>query len=459
MNLTYLKKKGFKIVTNWQECNKKSIFLFDSNNNSKFTNYINLAIKNKCIFVICNIKFKKIIKNNSINYFFYKSKKELESIARIFYSFNYLKLIFVTGTNGKTSIAYGANKLFNMNGVRSCYIGTLGFFINSKKIKTLNNTTPSFFEILNLLQIATDNQVKFAFIEVSSIGYCEGRIGNLNYNYCILTNLESDHLDYHKSINNYHLAKVNLIRKHRSNNSILFLQDFSLKNKFNSFNKDLLTQDNFISKNKILIINKSLNKYQITLKGKSYKICTFNDFMVKNFVTILMVYKSIMKKFPSKINKSIFPPGRSETIYNKKNRVIIIDYAHSKDAYEKLLNKFSLFDKSIIIIYGCGGDRDKTKRQQIAKVISKYTDLQIITDDNPRNEDPSIIRKTLIKHSSNPIEISNRRKAIKFGINYIKKNFGILIIAGKGHEETQTYKNKSYLFNDKVISSNYVKYL
>ncbi len=172
-----------------------------------------------------------------------------------------------------------------------------------------------------------------------------------------------------------------------------------------------------------------------------------------------MVYNTIIKKFPLKINKSIFPPGRSEIIYNKKNKVIIIDYAHSQDAYENLLKKLPLLNMNIIIIYGCGGERDKTKRQQIAKVVSKYTNLQIITDDNPRNEDPSIIRKTLIKHSSNPIEIPNRRKAIKFGISYIKKNDGILIIAGKGHEETQTYKNKSYLFNDKVISSNYAKYL
>ena len=459
MNLTDLKKKGFKIVTNWQECNKNAIFLFDSKNQSKFIKYINLAIKKKCNFFICNIKLEGIIKQKSINFFFYNNNKDLEKIVKIFYRFNRLKLIFVTGTNGKTSIAYGANKLFNKNGLRSCYIGTLGFFINSKRIKKLSNTTPSYFEILNLLQLANDNYIKFVFIEVSSIGYCEGRIGNLNYNYCILTNLESDHLDYHKNINNYHLAKINLIKDHRLKNSILFLQDYNLKNKFKSFDKNLLSQDNFLSKNKISIINKSFNQYKIILKDKSYKINSYNDFMVKNIITILMVYNKITNKFPLKITKSLFPPGRSEIIYNKKNKVIIIDYAHSKDAYENLLNKFPLLNKSIIIIYGCGGDRDKTKRPQIAKVISKYTKIQIITDDNPRYEDAAIIRKTLIKHSSNPIEIPSRRKAIKFGIDYIKKNDGILIIAGKGHEDIQTYKNKSYLFNDKVISSNYAKNL
>ena len=256
MNLDELKDKGYKIVTNWQECNKKSIFLFNSNNNSKFIDYKKLAIKKNCKFIICNIKFKKDIKQNLINYFFYKNQKDLQNIAKIFYNINNLKIIFVTGTNGKTSIAYGANKLFNINAIKSCYIGTLGFYINSKKIKKLNNTTPSYFELLNLLQIANDNYVKFVFMEVSSIGYSSGRIGNLMYNYAILTNLESDHLDYHKNIKNYHLAKVNLIKNHKLKNSILFLQDDKLKNKFKSFKSKLFTQGKFLSNHKISVTQK-----------------------------------------------------------------------------------------------------------------------------------------------------------------------------------------------------------
>ena len=457
MNLNELKKNGYKIVTDWQECYAKSIFLFNKNNYTSFINYRSLALKKKCKYIICSIKFKKNIKQNSIKYFFYKNQKDLDDITKIFYDLANLKIVFVTGTNGKTSIAYGANKLFNINGIKSCYIGTLGFFLNSKKIKKLKNTTPSYFEILNLLQMANEDNVKFVFMEVSSIGYCEGRIGNLKYNYCILTNLKSDHLDYHGNLNNYHLAKINLIKKHKLKNSLLLLQDNNIKNKFKSFNKRLLTQDFFLSKNKISILNKKFNKYLISINDKSYVINTFNDYMVKNILTILMFYKKIFKNFPTQINKYLFPPGRSEIIYNKKNKVIIIDYAHSKDAYENLLNKLPLLKKNIIIIFGCGGDRDKSKRPQIAKVVSKYTNLQIITDDNPRNEDPATIRKSLIKYSSNPIEIPNRRKAIKFGVNYLKKNDGILIIAGKGHEDTQYYKDKYYYLNDRAISSNYAK--
>ena len=209
MNLCDLRDRGYDIATNWQECNTKSIFILNTNNIKKFLNYKRLASKRKCKYIICDIKFKYKIQQNKSKFFFYKNQNDLFEIAKIFYNYNDLKIIFVTGTNGKTSIAYGANKLFNINGNKSCYIGTLGFYINSKKIKKLKNTTPSYFEILNLLQIASNNKVKFVFIEVSSIGFSEGRIGNLKYNYCILTNLKSDHLDYHKNLKSYHTANVN----------------------------------------------------------------------------------------------------------------------------------------------------------------------------------------------------------------------------------------------------------
>ena len=179
MNLYDLKNRGLNIETNWQECNSKSIFLLITNDIKKFLSYTKLALKKKCKYIICDIKFKSKINQNQIEFFFYKKQSDLFEISKIFYSFNSFKIIFVTGTNGKTSIAYGANKLFNINGKKSCYIGTLGFYINSKKIKNLKNTTPSYFDILNLLKIASNYNVKFVFLEVSSIGYSEGRIGDL----------------------------------------------------------------------------------------------------------------------------------------------------------------------------------------------------------------------------------------------------------------------------------------
>ena len=132
--------------------------------------------------------------------------------------------------------------------------------------------------------------------------------------------------------------------------------------------------------------------------------------MIKNYISILQIYYVVHKKLPQKTKTKIFPDGRSQIIYNKNNKIILIDYAHTKDAFENLLSNLPIDLGHKIIIFGCGGDRDKTKRPRMAKIASKYTDIQIITDDNPRNESPSDIRRILCKNSSNPIEIPSRKK-------------------------------------------------
>ena len=145
-------------------------------------------------------------------------------------------------------------------------------------------------------------------------------------------------------------------------------------------------------------------------------------------------------------------------------RNIVTSYAHHfqttpEQAFENLLSNLPKEIDHKIIIFGCGGDRDKTKRAKMAKIASKYTDIQIITDDNPRNENPSDIRKILIKFSSNPLEIPSRKKAIERGVRLLKINKGLLIIAGKGHENNQIYKNKIFTFNDRLVAKSYAKYI
>ena len=128
-------------------------------------------------------------------------------------------------------------------------------------------------------------------------------------------------------------------------------------------------------------------------------------------------------------------------------------------AFENLLSNLPKDIDHKIIIFGCGGDRDKTKRTKMAKIASKYTDIQIITDDNPRNENPSDIRRILVESSSNPLEIPSRKKAIEKGIKLLKTKKGLLIIAGKGHENIQVYKDKNFTFNDRLVAKSYAKYL
>ena len=178
---------------------------------------------------------------------------------------------------------------------------------------------------------------------------------------------------------------------------------------------------------------------------------------VKNTISIIFLYFSILNKWPKKLTNKIYAKGRAEIVYEDKEAIIMVDYAHSSDAFENLLKSIPNYYKNKIVLYGCGGDRDLTKRPKIAKTVSKYSSLQLITDDNPRNENPKSIRDTLLRNSKNAISIANREKAIKYGVKLIKKKGGILIVAGKGHENTQIIKNKINKFSDQLIIKKYAK--
>ena len=454
-DLINLKKKGYKIDINWQDLTKKSIFFLDTNDKKNFINFQKYAIKKNCSYLICNDKFKNNVVSGLI-YFYFKDKKDLYKIAKLFFKPLKLKLVFLTGTNGKTSVAYGSHRLMALNKFKSCYIGTLGFYINSKKIKNLRNTTPSFFEILILLSHAERMKVNYAFIEASSIGYNEGRLGYLKYNYCLLTNLKSDHLDYHGNLSNYHKSKLNIINNHYKKNSKILIQDKIENKKLVKIQNKIMFQDDFIKKYKFDIIKK--NKYfEIISYYRTYKIRTFNNFVIKNTISIILLYFSILKKWPKIFTNKIYAKGRSEIVYEEKDLIIMVDYAHSADAFENLLISIPNYYKNKIVLYGCGGDRDVTKRPKIAKTVSKYSNLQLITDDNPRNENPKAIRDTLLRNSKNAISIANREKAIKYGVKLIKKKGGILVVAGKGHENTQIIKNKINKFSDQLIIKKYAK--
>ena len=454
-DLINLKKKNYKIEINWQDLTKKSIFFLNTHNKKNFINFQKHAIKKNCSYIICSDKYRNE-KITGLIYFYFKDKEEQYKIAKLFFKPLKLKLVFLTGTNGKTSVAYGTHQLMTLNKFKSCYIGTLGFYINSKKIKNLKNTTPSFFEILMLLSHAERMKASYAFIEASSIGYKEGRLGYLKYDYCLLTNLKSDHLDYHGNISNYHNSKLNIINNHYKKNSKILIQDQIKNKKLDKIQNKITLQDDFIKKYKFNIIKK--NRYfELITNHRTYKIMTFNNFVIKNTISIILLYFSILNKWPKKLTNKIYAKGRAEIVYDDKEAIIMVDYAHSSDAFENLLKSIPNYYKNKIVLYGCGGDRDLTKRPKIAKTVSKYSSLQLITDDNPRNENPKSIRDTLLRNSKNAISIANREKAIKYGVKLIKKKGGILVVAGKGHENTQIIKNKINKFSDQLIIKKYAK--
>ena len=456
-DLKLLKKNNYKIEANWQDLSYKSIFFINTNNKKNFIKYQQKAVKKKCFHILCNEKNKIISQNKELKYHYFKDKNELHKIAKLFFGSFKLKLIFITGTNGKTSVAYGTHQLMILNKFKSSYIGTLGFFINSRKIKNLKNTTPSFFEILGLLSQVQEKGINYVFLESSSIGYNEGRLGYLKYDLCFLTNLKSDHLDYHKNLKNYHKAKLDMIKNHSKKYSKILIQDNSLISKLKKVNNSIFSQKDFIVKNKIRVIKEGIIDATILSKNGVYKIKTFHDFVIQNTISAIFLFISISKNWPSVLSNRIFPKGRAEIIYENQGNIIMVDYAHSVDAFKNLLISIPEQYENKIVIYGCGGDRDKLKRPKIARIVSKYSNLQIITDDNPRNENPKLIRDTLVKNSKNAISIPNREKAIKYGVRLIKRNKSILIVAGKGHENTQTLKDKTIKFSDQLTIKKYAK--
>jgi UDP-N-acetylmuramyl tripeptide synthase len=287
----------------------------------------------------------------------------------------------------------------------------------------------------------------------------EGRLGNLKFNLCLLTNLKSDHLDYHNNIKNYHSSKIDMIKKCSGLNSKILIQDYKLMSKLKSITKNIYDQKNFIKNHNLKIEIKDNASVNIKINEYKFQIKTISDFVLKNTISILHIYHSLLGKFPTIMNKTIHPKGRSDIVFNKNNKIIIIDYAHTVDAFKNLLTGLNQKFNDIIVVYGCGGDRDSTKRSDIAKTVSDYSNLQIITDDNPRSENPKKIRDFLSKESKNAISIANREDAIKRGIKILSKRNGLLIIAGKGHEDKQIYKNKVINISDHSIVKKYAKNL
>ncbi len=211
------------------------------------------------------------------------------------------------------------------------------------------------------------------------------------------------------------------------------------------------------------ILKKKNNSIKLNIYNKEYNIKNLklnSRVELENLacaIACCMGIKISQKSIINILSKINNPPGRLQKInYIKKKSIIYIDYAHTPDALKEILKSTKKNNKKPILLFGCGGDRDKIKRELMAKVAKKYSSRVYITDDNPRNESPSKIRKDILKHCPGAIEIGNRKKAINRAISDLKK-FESLVIAGKGHEKFQIIKNKKYQFDDLKIVKNIIK--
>ena len=355
-----------------------------------------------------------------------------------------LNIIGVTGTNGKTTTAYLIYQALNLLNSKTSYIGTIGFYIDGKE-KDLDNTTPDLIDLYEMLLESKQKGCKNVVMEVSSHSLSLKRVNAIKFDYALFTNLTHEHLNYHKTMNKYFKAKKKLIKllKNKKNKIVniddKYMKKLKRKSTTIGCKGDYKIGKYYYDKKTVFYLNDK--KYKMNLLGR-------HNIYNMSF-TISLLEKMGYCNIGNIISKLLPPPGRLEQV--KDN--IFVDYAHTEDAVEKIINTVKEFAKGrIIVVLGCGGNRDKTKRPVMAKVATSLSDYSIFTSDNPRFEKASDILNDMIKdlNNTNYEVIEDRKKAIEKGIQIREKN-DILLVLGKGHEKYQIINDIKYPFNDVEI--------
>lgn len=363
---------------------------------------------------------------------------------------NNMKLIGITGTNGKTTTCYLIYQMLNYIGVKTAYVGTIGFYIDGL-VKELDNTTPSIDILYNLILDAKESGCEVIVMEASSHALKQERLYGLLFDAVGVTNITQDHMDYHKNMKDYIKSKKKII-------SMLKNKRICILNKKDKYYKKFISKENdniIIGKDvKINSIVNYLDGTSIVINDgikRCFLLPIVGDFNVYNFLFAYYIIKKLgydVNKMKNSLYILTEPLGRMQRINYKKN-VIFIDYAHTPDAVLNVLKTVGkIKNNGIITIIGCGGNRDKSKRPLMAKVACKKSSLVIFTNDNPRYEDEIEIMKDILKGARGKYEvIYDRFEAIKRGIDLLGENM-ILMILGKGHEDYQIIKNKKLHFSD-----------
>lgn len=331
----------------------------------------------------------------------------------------------VTGTNGKTSVAYIAYQLFKLLGINSGYIGTNGVVPDVG----INNplTTPDASDLHMILERFSDHGVTHVTLEISSSGLQRQRASQLVLDCAVLTSFSQDHLDIHGTMENYWNTKLSIVNL-------------------------LVDSSNFIVheslRERMAAANIPCRLYK---RNDKYKNKSFISFMEDNLAASCMICE-VAGFDPSEIqgilsNAKLNVPGRMQIIHNEPT--ILVDFAHTPAALEALLRTF--VGKKRLVIFGCGGNRDQSKRSIMGRVASANAEIVVITDDNPRNEDPAEIRSQVMSGCPEAVEIPCRKDAIRYGIEKSKSEDFVCIIAGKGHESWQIYGDTHEKFCDTEV--------
>jgi len=433
---------------NTQSLQKGEIFVAIQGTKKHGVEFVQNAIDKGCVAILvedrdiqCSVPSIRI--DNLSSY--------LSDLAQTFYQeAQNIRLIGVTGTNGKTSVSFYISQLLESLNVRTGVIGTLG--ISHSDNKTLN-TTPDIFTIYKSLQEYSKKGIEVAVIEASSHALIQNRLSGLAFEQAIFTNLTQDHLDYHETMEQYRDAKGKLFICNNTHTAIVNRDDEN-HSYFLNVAEDKVIQTFSID---------DFSDYQLSKRGFVCRLFNFvfelpllGHFNLSNALAAFVSIKSLGYSNDlviPKLGKLSPPPGRMQKL-DKNN--IWIDYAHTPDALRNALQTLLLHypESKLRVVFGCGGNRDKSKRQQMGKIASEHAHSIVLTNDNPRNEQPEDIIKDIlagVKIETNTQVILDRKIAIKTAITTLNED-ELLLIAGKGHETTQIIGSQVLPFSDIEIA-------
>ncbi len=388
-------------------------------------------------------------------------------LASRFYDFpqNKLKLIGITGTNGKTSTTYFIRSILENSGVSTGIIGTTGALMDGRQ-EDLSNTTPEPLELIRKLKSMVDKKISTCVMEVSSHALSLRRVDYIEFDIGIFTNLTKDHLDYHETMEEYFKSKLKLFDKTHGFN-IINIDDeygrqiiditskitYGIDSKADVFATEIIY---FIDGVKFLLNYK--DEYVAINLRVPGRFSIYNALAAASCGIALNVELDIIKKGLESIDGV---EGRFEVVPIHKDFTVIIDFAHTADGLENVLQVLDQFaEKRKIVVFGAGGNRDRSKRPEMGEAVGNHADLAIITSDNPRMEDPNLIiqdilegiKKTNVEYKT----IVDRKDAIEYALS-IAKPKDIILLAGKGHERYIIKGTKKYPFDERKVVLDYLR--
>ncbi|CFX62601.1 UDP-N-acetylmuramoylalanyl-D-glutamate-2,6-diaminopimelate ligase [Syntrophomonas zehnderi OL-4] len=400
------------------------------------------------------------------------TRKALPLLAANFYGepSRDLRVIGVTGTNGKTTTTHLIKAILEEAGKKTGIIGTLYAQFDEIKIN-MGHTTPESLDIEAFMNTVRNLDGQYVVMEVSSHALDLGRVDRIDFDGAVFTNLTQDHLDYHQTMNRYKESKLKLFRRMADEGK------YAVINGDDPYATDFIraSGDNchtYAIKNPAEIRAMDL---KTDLKGSSFRVVAEKEFDIEvNQIGLFNVYNTLAaislalqeeidpSAIKSALKKVVGVAGRFEQVDCGQDFTVVVDYAHTPDGLENILKTGrQLTENRLITVFGCGGDRDRTKRPQMGKIAAKYSDFCIVTSDNPRSEEPEAIIDDIVPglneiKDSRYARIADRRDAIEHAMRLARKG-DLVIIAGKGHETYQLVKDRILDFDDRQVAREILK--